>query len=425
MPNSRQTASRFTGKLGAFSAVVLIGVSATAFLWGYLAHRDRIFPYELLRQPLRATRRVLSPASPTQAEVLTTLPYLASADDPHGNDSGVLIGGDSRAFEGYTLYSPRIDAAAYLIRMDGEAVWQWSRTEEEGWQHIELLDDGGLLVTVKDRYIERIDQDSNPFWRYDARVHHDLWVSGQEVWTLTREPHLVAEVTPDLPTLVDKITILDLETGRFLREIDVLSIVLASEYRYLLPIVADLGGLARAQLDVLHTNHVEVFDGSHVGVSPLFEAGNVLISMRQLSSIAILDVEESAIRWLWGPSNVAFQHHPTLTPDGTILLFDNGTRGTKRSRLWELIPRHDRSQPDRVVWRYTDRDFFSLLRGGVQRLPNGNTLVTESDTGHVFEVTKSGERVWEFATPHFDEKGKRSSIWRATRYSKQQLSFLF
>ena len=31
-----------------------------------------------------------------------------------------------------------------------------------------------------------------------------------------------------------------------------------------------------------------------------------------------------------------------------------------------------------------------------QRLPNGNTLITEADTGRVFEVTRKGEVVWEF-----------------------------
>jgi hypothetical protein len=38
--------------------------------------------------------------------------------------------------------------------------------------------------------------------------------------------------------------------------------------------------------------------------------------------------------------------------------------------------------------------------GAVQRLPNGNTLVTESEGGRVIEVTRDGEIVWEFHTPH-------------------------
>jgi hypothetical protein len=33
-------------------------------------------------------------------------------------------------------------------------------------------------------------------------------------------------------------------------------------------------------------------------------------------------------------------------------------------------------------------------------LPNGNTLITESDNGRAFEVTREGEIVWEFLSPH-------------------------
>jgi hypothetical protein len=56
-------------------------------------------------------------------------------------------------------------------------------------------------------------------------------------------------------------------------------------------------------------------------------------------------------------------------------------------------------------------------------LPNGNTLITESDTGHVFEVTPAGERVWEFAVPAFDEQGNRAAVWRATRFAADRISW--
>src|SRR5258706_14516162 len=39
--------------------------------------------------------------------------------------------------------------------------------------------------------------------------------------------------------------------------------------------------------------------------------------------------------------------------------------------------------------------------GNAQRLPNGNTLITESSFGRFFEVTKEGEIVWEYVNPFF------------------------
>lgn len=38
-------------------------------------------------------------------------------------------------------------------------------------------------------------------------------------------------------------------------------------------------------------------------------------------------------------------------------------------------------------------------QGAAQRLPNGNTLVTSTQQGHLFEVTPAGEVVWEFVNP--------------------------
>ena len=53
-------------------------------------------------------------------------------------------------------------------------------------------------------------------------------------------------------------------------------------------------------------------------------------------------------------------------------------------------------------------------RGAAQRLPNGNTLITESERGRVFEVTPQKEIVWEFWNPEI-VKGARKRIYRLTR----------
>ena len=69
-------------------------------------------------------------------------------------------------------------------------------------------------------------------------------------------------------------------------------------------------------------------------------------------------------------------------------------------------------------------DFFSRTRGSIQRLPNGNTLITESDRGYVFEVTPEGETVWRFANPDIRENGTRIAIWRMLRFRRAELPFL-
>ena len=66
----------------------------------------------------------------------------------------------------------------------------------------------------------------------------------------------------------------------------------------------------------------------------------------------------------------------------------------------------------------------TLLRGAAQKLPGGNVLITESDEGHAFEVTRDGKIVWEFWNP--DVMGRdnptRAVIYRMTRYPLDYLS---
>ena len=49
-------------------------------------------------------------------------------------------------------------------------------------------------------------------------------------------------------------------------------------------------------------------------------------------------------------------------------------------------------------------------------LANGNTLITNSDSGQVFEVTSDGKIVWEFINSHLDGEGRPATIVRMKRY---------
>jgi len=222
-----------------------------------------------------------------------------------------------------------------------------------------------------------------------------------------------------VPVFNDEIHVLDRD-GTLIRKISVLEALLRSPFGFLLPSSHDLEpdeSQPTLVLDVLHSNHVQVFDGTLEHRSPLFRRGNLLVSMRTINAIGILDPAETRFVWLWGPTNIARQHHPTLLPNGHILLFDNGQSA---SQIIELDP-----LTNAVVWRYAPLEgFYSESAGSVQRLPNGNTLITESDPGVVFEVTPDGDTVWRYVNPLTTADGLRQTIWRMTRFDPQELHFL-
>jgi hypothetical protein len=58
--------------------------------------------------------------------------------------------------------------------------------------------------------------------------------------------------------------------------------------------------------------------------------------------------------------------------------------------------------PSSPTWTYVGNppsSFYSAEISGAQRLPNGNTLVTEGVKGNLFEVTAAGETVWQYINP--------------------------
>ncbi len=55
--------------------------------------------------------------------------------------------------------------------------------------------------------------------------------------------------------------------------------------------------------------------------------------------------------------------------------------------------------PSQSTWSYsaeTPSDFYSSFISGVQRLPNGNTLICSGEKGEVFEINAAGEIVWQW-----------------------------
>ncbi len=210
-----------------------------------------------------------------------------------------------------------------------------------------------------------------------------------------------------------------------------------------------------AAFDWLHLN-----SATYLGPNRWFDAGdkrfapnNVIVSSREASLLAII-ARDGSIVWRLGPNflesdalraigQVIGQHHAHLIPKGlpgagNLLVFDNGgpsgygepsgiaPRGVNvyarpSSRVLEIDP-----VTLAVVWSYTaGAQFFSSNISGMQRLPNGNTLITEGASGRVFEVTNDRQIVWEYMNlPATAAARTPGTIYRAYRVPYAWLSQL-
>jgi outer membrane protein assembly factor BamB len=139
--------------------------------------------------------------------------------------------------------------------------------------------------------------------------------------------------------------------------------------------------------DYLHMNAASPIPASAGHTDPRFRAGNIIVSYRYISTIAVVDKDSKKIVWKMTGTTIG-QHNPHFIPSGVpgtghVLVFDNGNvdentnpmhiSSRPNSRILEIDPLNNS-----IAWRYTADmsnrpfwSFFSHYISGAQRQPNG------------------------------------------------------
>jgi Arylsulfotransferase (ASST) len=106
----------------------------------------------------------------------------------------------------------------------------------------------------------------------------------------------------------------------------------------------------------------------------------------------------------------SINHGHQLLTDGTFLFFNNGA-----NEAWEY--QLDTSNMTATSnWHYTASGATSQVLGDVQRLPNGNILVTFSTSGQIHEVDPSGKLVAKFTGGSYGYSEFRESLYGPPPY---------
>ena len=174
------------------------------------------------------------------------------------------------------------------------------------------------------------------------------------------------------------------------------------------------------------------------------ELDQIILSTRNLSEIYIIDhsttTTEAAtntggvygkggdLLYRWGNKEaydkgtssdrtLFAQHYPHFIPNGLIdagkiLIFNNGivdsssvdiiTPPTSSAGVYTYSESTGYG-PDIAEWQYVDPNdptsFYSWIMSSAQRLPNGNTLICDADSGYFFEIDENNNKVWEYVNP--------------------------
>jgi len=367
-----------------------------------------------------------------------------------GQPIGVTVLDAGRASPGLTLVL--VGEYAHLIELDGTVRHTWHlpydayrgpgslvdpddvSTSRFYWWRARVFPDGSLLAIVdlkghapEGLALIRVDRDSRLQWAFHGHVHHDFDVADDgTIYALGQGVR--AEPPPEFsmlrgPMLDDRVFVISPE-GVLLDDVPIFESFARSPYKDLVQRLA--GDMRYDKGDYLHSNNLDIISPADAERFPLVRAGQLLISFREISTIAALDAPVRRITWAL-PGAWHHQHDPDFLEDGRILLFDNQgdwDRGG-HTRVIEVDP-----LTGGVLWQYpgaTGARLSSGIRGDQQRLPNGNTLINEQTRGRLLEVTREGETVWEylcpFPLPGDEESGMLCNVMSAQRFAPGEIGF--
>jgi hypothetical protein len=335
---------------------------------------------------------------------------------------------------------------------DGNLAWAWEYSNTVHCQHhdIEPLPNGNVLLVA---------------WELKSRA--EAIAAGRNPAKLTANklwPDHIVEVNPATDSIVWEWHIWD----HLIQDFD------STKANY--GVVADHSELVdlnytttgNIAADWIHTNAVTY--------NPQFD--QVVISANQLSEIWVIDHSTTTAeakghsggrygmggdllyRWgnpqtyrAGGTADRKFyaQHdarwiEPGLPGAGHMMVFNNGgARPGRYSTVDEFIPACDSTGsyprpapgtpfgPTAQCWVYAatpPAGFYSATISGARRLPNGNTLICQGDSGYFFEVTRDSQVVWRYLNPVTDSvrlfqgnavpggmSGRQNNTFRAARYA--------
>jgi len=172
-----------------------------------------------------------------------------------------------------------------------------------------------------------------------------------------------------------------------------------------------------------HTTDWNHFNAIHVN----HEVDKIYLSSRVWSEFYVIELGgNSDILYRWGnPQNygrggpedqVLDANHGVneismgFPGEGNIMIFNNRTSITSPDNLYssvmEIIPPIDEEGnyyiaadepfgPIDINWQF-ENGFHAPRQSGAFRLSNGNTLITDTNDAHIFEITYEGQIVWEY-----------------------------
>jgi len=394
-----------------FSAAFLV------FGCGIASEKYRLLPSRILSQAAAGYRKLQRTIIPP--EVSEAARFIIPGCDSNLAPRKVI--NTTKSSEGLNLVACMTGdngLSVKVIDMDGNEVHKWDvdwfkiwgdakhlapgrKPKERPGTHVHgmfLLENGNLVFNFEHLGLVCLDFDGKVVWRLPYQTHHavnrddqgNLWVCGQKDCAAPSErmPNWQPPFTEDM---ILNIT----PEGKILREWSVADLLRKNGYAGLLyidstdPMVPVLSG------DVLHLNDVEPFSARLK--EGFFKKGDVLISLRNISTVFVFNQETEQIKFIC-TGRFSRQHDPDFVDGNTFSVLDNQHFTPEMNCLQSRILLV--SAPSKTVATYyagtPEHPFYTSIMGKHQWLTNGNLLITEACRGRAFEIDRQKRIIWEY-----------------------------
>jgi hypothetical protein len=439
------------------AGVLALVLAATDFAYGYGVGKREWWPYAVARQAELSGEALKQRIRDLRHRGSR---YVHATDRTLG---GVVAYEPGLASPGYTFVTAWRNGrfGASLIDMEGHTVHNWDvavrdiyasvppfsatmpRDADVNIEGALLYPNGDVVLNLYEVGTVRLDRCSHVLWTLARPTNHSVEAAPDGALLIPSHGEPGRKIEPQRFRVgpgeegyykTESLLFVDPATGQVQREIPLLEDLQQSGFDAALVAGSAPGMESHDRVDSedpLHLNDIEMLSPEMAERFPLFEAGDLLVSMSRISFIMVLDGRTARVKWALS-GEFHMQYDPDFMPNGHILLFDNRVNGhgrvsrgqdhTRRSRVIELDP-----VSQRIVWSYDGGDsnpFYADARGRVELLPNGNVLIVDSEEGRAFEVSRErGDRVvWDYV--NMVEPGRVGMLIDARRYPGETLEFL-
>ncbi|WP_347312751.1 arylsulfotransferase family protein [Defluviimonas sp. SAOS-178_SWC] len=311
----------------------------------------------------------------------------------------VLVGAfaiDGEARNAALLISPELEVAKVWPLQEVATGKLQPRSNYKKFPHgFEILRDGSFIYTFDGSVsVQHETACGDSIWATDGRFTHTITLDDRSeyLWSLRDGTDLVQIAVAD---------------GSIKRDISVQQIIDANPEVDILELRRAHGNDPERNRrnttgfwlpDSLHLNDVEPLPAAFAPAFPSFKPGDLLVSARELNLLFVLDPETLRFRW-WQVGLVIRQHDPDWLPNGEILVFNN-----RMARDYsDIVAINPQTNQRRVVFDGRKNNFYSRIRGKVQKLEAGGLVVTSPQQGRAFEVDSDGRTVLDIVNTKPDD----------------------